>query len=185
MTKITEIANEFVGNLATNSNSDPAQAIKEIIMKLILIATELAYYLFLIGILISGAMYLFAGGDEDNIAKAKKNFVWVITGFAIAVFAFSITSFITSQLTGLDGLTATSNAFSAITAKIFSIVTMVAGAGFLLMLLFGGFRYMVSGGIEENTHKAKMQMVQSGIGLVLVIFSYSIGMLIINLITRI
>ncbi len=70
MTKITEIANDFVGNLATNSNSDPAQAIKEIIMKLILIATELAYYLFLIGILISGAMYLFAGGDEDNIAKA-------------------------------------------------------------------------------------------------------------------
>jgi len=177
--QIKTIAEKFAFDNAADSLN-----INGIIVKLILKATELAYYLFLIGILISGAMYLFAAGDEDKIAKAKKNFVWVITGFMIAVFAFAITNFVAGQLTSLENLT-TGNPFSALTAKIFSIVTMVAGAGFLLMLLLGAFRYMVSGGIEENTHKAKMQMVQSGIGLVLVISSYAIGMLIINLITRI
>lgn len=151
---------------------------------------NLAYYLFLVAILITGFMYLISGADEDKVKAAKKNFIFCVSGFAMVALAYSILAFVVSQTEGIVDAPDAPDApavnietrFNDITATVFGFVTALAGAAFLLMLLSGGFKYMTSAGIEETADNAKKQMVNAAIGLALVAFSYTIGITIIKLI---
>ncbi len=64
--------------------------------------------------------------------------------------------------------------------KIFNEVLGIAGLIFLLLLLFGGFSYLLGAGNEEKTSKAKKLMVDAVIGLLITAGAYGIGTMIIN-----
>lgn len=51
----------------------------------------------------------------------------------------------------------------------------VLGLVFLVLILYGGFLYMTSGGSEEKVGKAKVVLLNSTIGMALIISSYAIA----------
>ncbi len=69
---------------------------------------------------------------------------------------------------------------ASIVALVFRITIEIAGAIFLLMLLFGGVTYLTSAGNEEGTGKAKKMMISAVIGLVIILVSYSVGIFILK-----
>lgn len=54
----------------------------------------------------------------------------------------------------------------------------------VLFVVIGGFRYMISGGNEEAADTAKNTVVNALIGIVLIILSYSIVQVVVNLISQ-
>lgn len=70
---------------------------------------------------------------------------------------------------------------TGIAPKIFTVIIELAGAIFMLMLLFGGFQYLTGAGDEEKTGKAKKMMLDAVIGLVLTLLAYAIGKTVIGL----
>jgi len=55
-------------------------------------------------IIVAGALYLTALGDQERIAKAKKILIYAGTGLIIILAAFSITNFIFNELIGAVGV---------------------------------------------------------------------------------
>ena len=69
-----------------------------------------------------------------------------------------------TQLVGADGTI----------SNIVNSILYVAGIIAVVMLIFGGIRFMVSRGDKDKVQKAKNTVIYAIIGLVLVIFSYAI-----------
>jgi len=58
--------------------------------------------------------------------------------------------------------------------SIFSFLTIVAGLAFILYFVLGALRWITGGGEEAAVEKAKSQMVNAAIGLIVVMASYAI-----------
>ena len=69
-----------------------------------------------------------------------------------------------TQLVGTDGTI----------SNIVNSILYVAGIIAVVMLIFGGIRFMVSRGDKDKVQKAKNTVIYAIIGLVLIIFSYAI-----------
>lgn len=69
---------------------------------------------------------------------------------------------------------------ASLVSTIFSYAIPIAGAILLLLLLFGGFTYLTAAGNDEQVAKAKKIITQAIIGIVIVAFSFGIGLWIIN-----
>lgn len=54
----------------------------------------------------------------------------------------------------------------------------------VLFVIIGGFRYLISGGNEDSAEAAKNTVINSLIGIVLIILSYSIVQVVVNLVSR-
>jgi hypothetical protein len=67
---------------------------------------------------------------------------------------------------------------------ILNIVFGIAGSVSLLMVVIGGFRYIISNGDPSGTSQAKDTIIYAIVGLVIVILAYSIVNLVILKVTR-
>ena len=65
--------------------------------------------------------------------------------------------------------------FSATLGTVFEFVIGIAGAIFVILLLVGGIQYLTGAGNDEQTGKAKKLMIDSIIGLVIVLAAWAIG----------
>lgn len=63
------------------------------------------------------------------------------------------------------------SAFGKLTRKIINIFSIVIGTVSVIMIIFGGFRYIVSGGDSSATKAAKDTIMYAVIGLVVVLFA--------------
>jgi cytochrome bd-type quinol oxidase subunit 2 len=61
--------------------------------------------------------------------------------------------------------------FGGLIRKIINTFSIVVGAVSVIMVIIGGFRYIVSGGDSSNISKAKNTILYSIVGLVIVIFA--------------
>jgi hypothetical protein len=66
-------------------------------------------------------------------------------------------------------------------SQILGILTLLAGLLFIFYFVLGAFRWISAGGDSGNTQKARDQMTQAVIGMILVVASYSIIGLVGNL----
>lgn len=82
---------------------------------------------------------------------------------------------------GFDpGETAASAAetLTKIFSNTFGVLTIVGGLMFILYFIMGGIQWVSSGGDREKVEKAKKQMTNAAIGLIVVVVSYSIAFII-------
>lgn len=87
-----------------------------------------------------------------------------------------------SPLTDKVSSVATNNlSIAGIVALIFKIAVPLAGAALLVLLLFGGITYLTSAGNDDQIQKAKKIMTSAIIGIIIVAFSFGIGLWIINI----
>jgi len=77
-----------------------------------------------------------------------------------------------SQTAGETGLQQTS--ISAIVGSVITTVLGFVGAIFVILMIYGGFSWMVSSGNDEKVGKAKKTIAYAVIGLVVMIGAYSI-----------
>lgn len=82
----------------------------------------------------------------------------------------------TNQVFGAN--TTLKNNFGSISQIItfaFNFVVAIAGVIFIIMMLVGGIQYLTAAGNEESLGKAKGTMIQSIVGLIVVLSSWAIG----------
>lgn len=65
--------------------------------------------------------------------------------------------------------------FKVVILNSFNIVIIVAGIGFVVLLLYGGVRYLTSLGNEDATKNARQIMLDAAIGLAIVAVAWAVG----------
>jgi len=73
-----------------------------------------------------------------------------------------------------------SSSIGSIVSTIISIVLSLLGIIFLALVLFSGFQWMTAGGNESTIDKAKKRLINSVIGLIIVLAAYIITYFIFN-----
>lgn len=70
-----------------------------------------------------------------------------------------------------------------VVARIIQVLLSLIGIIFIALLIFAGFKYMTAGGNESQVSEAKTHIVQSLIGLVIILASLGITIFVIDNIT--
>jgi hypothetical protein len=63
------------------------------------------------------------------------------------------------------------NSFNTIITRVINIFSVIIGAVSVIMIIIGGFRYIISGGDQNSVTAAKNTIMYAVIGLVVVLFS--------------
>ncbi|MFP4514920.1 MAG: pilin [Parcubacteria group bacterium] len=84
--------------------------VSDIVARVIFIALSLLAVIFIVLIIIAGYQWMTAGGNEEQITKAKKNISNAIIGLVIILSAYAVTWFVFTYLpmsagTGSGGVT--------------------------------------------------------------------------------
>jgi hypothetical protein len=130
-------------------------------------------------------MYIFAGGDEGRIKKAKNTITAAIIGFAITISAGTFLQ----EIAGILGYTNPLPPQAAGTATIYEIVeraldTLLSVIGIIAIigLVIGGTLYLTSYGDDDQIKKGKSIIKSSLIGIAVALASLMIIQLVSNLI---
>jgi hypothetical protein len=83
---------------------------------------------------------------------------------------------------GGTGLFQSTDGVVTIIGKIIKILLIISGAIAVLFVIIGGFMYMTSAGNEEQATKGRKAIVNALIGIIIIILSYIIVNVIVNLV---
>ncbi len=133
-------------------------------------------------VVLSGLRLLLSNGDADQIKKGKEGLKYSIGGFVISILAFvivtAVESFIGAKEVAQDGelqnpLGDLDQGFDGfilgtLLPNFFGLLGVLA----ILMIVFNGFRYVLSAGNEEQAKKAKEGLQWAVIGLVVILLAY-------------
>ena len=131
----------------------------------------------------SGFKLVIARGDEQAVEKAKGGLQWAVGGFVVALLAFVIISG-TAQFLGFsppdegsDELTSPlgeGDDFQTVLIGIMKRFLEITGVATILLVIYYGFRYVISRGNEEAVEKAKKGLQWSLVGFAVSLLSYTI-----------
>lgn len=76
--------------------------------------------------------------------------------------------------------TDTTSSFQGVLTKIINIFSIIVGVIAVIMIIFGGFRYITSGGQQEGVKNAKNTILYALIGLVIVALAQIIVKFVLN-----
>lgn len=158
----------------------------ETILVNILNASLSLLFLIVLGFLIYGGYFWMTSmGNEEKVKKSKQILTASIIGLIIVLSSLSIINFISEALDitpqGIPNNTGLFNGTLAqmLTSLIKSALTLV-GVISLGIMIYGGFRWMTSGGNEETISESKRTLTAGAIGLIIIIISYSVVYFIIS-----
>ncbi|HXB12432.1 MAG TPA: pilin [Bacteroidia bacterium] len=124
-------------------------------------------------VIYGGFRYLTSQGNPENIKAAGSTILNAIVGLIIAFIAAGAVSYIgnklggTSTVNGLPNVVADGNTVSTV----LDIVFMLMGGIAVIMVIFGGFKYVTSGGDPQATARAKDTILYALIGMAVAIFA--------------
>lgn len=78
-------------------------------------------------------------------------------------------------LAGDNPISGKFNDIPTLIGTVFNIVVFAAGAIFVILLLIGGIQYLTAAGNEESIGKARGLIINSIVGLIVVLASWAIG----------
>lgn len=129
----------------------------------------------------SGLRLVLLGGNEEEVAKDKKNIFYGMLGLVVILIASPIVNKVffkidTSKYPGLEAVKPGIDPKRLILeiSGMTNLVAAIAGPFALLSLVAGGLMYILAGGDEEKTGKAKKIIMWSLIGLVLIYGAFAI-----------
>lgn len=168
------------------------QAIIKAIVQVAFMAAGLVAVIFLI---IGGFKYITASGNPEGVESAKATIINAIIGLVVILISFLIVNYVLQQLkvgplyqlgvetVRAEGILPTGEKASipdplkgagvqgVITAG-FNIAYGVAGLVAVIYLIIGGYQYMTSAGNPDVSEQAKSTIVNSIIGLIIILTSY-------------
>ena len=90
---------EYVGQQAYGESTP--QDIRITVMKIVNVVLQFLSVIFLVLILISGYQWMTAGGNEEQVTKAKKNLSNAVIGLVIILASWSIAYFILRRMVAI------------------------------------------------------------------------------------
>lgn len=134
----------------------------------------IANYVAVIMVMWGGFLYLTAGSNEQQVGKGKK----VITNAAIGIAIMTAASAVIGIVREVSGWFSSSvkAGFVSVANKAFVWAGLLA----ILMIIWGAVQYSTSAGDPGKIQKSKKTIINSVIGVVIVILAASIVNLVIN-----
>ncbi len=96
----SSLKDKILINLDDAAFSLPSANITTVVARVIQGALGLLVIIFFILIILAGFRWMTAGGNEEIVAKAKKNIINAIIGVVIVIMAYAITVFIFNVMLG-------------------------------------------------------------------------------------
>lgn len=155
----------------TGFDSAPIVTLADHIVGILYSVVMVITVLFLI---ISGFQFITARGDEEQIGKAKKSVMFSVIGLVIMNLAYLVVGAFFAPENGEIVPRIDANKMVEIIVQVSKVLLSVVGFIAILLLIFNGFSYITSRGEEEQMNKAKSGIVAAIIGLVIIVFSYSL-----------
>lgn len=163
-------------------NTDPASTdlgdVRTVLVNLINYMLAFAAGIGALFVLISGYQYILAAGNPEKLEKAKGGLTWSFVGFILAISAFAIVYLIQrvfgSKTTVGGEIGARPAEAAGVVTNLIDLSLKFVGAAAILFLIFGGYRYIISGSNPEHQEKAKTTILYSMIGLVVSMLAYVI-----------
>ncbi len=123
-------------------------------------------------IIIRGFMLITSAGNEEEIGKAKKHILYALAGLIIIGLAeIVVRGFIfPDNGSSLPDVNVGKRVIVMITNYLSGFIAIIS----FLMLFFGGYKYVVSGGEDEAKDKVKKIIFGAVIGLILAMSAFAI-----------
>jgi len=123
-------------------------------------------------IVLRGFMLITSGGDEEGMTKAKKHLLYAIVGLFVVILSEVVVRGVIFPEGGQELPDAERGAFIII-----SITNYLAGFVAILAfvtLFYGGYKYVVSAGNEEETENVKKIFIGATIALILALGAFAL-----------
>lgn len=141
--------------------------------------------IFLVLTIYAGLLWMTAGGNTEQVTKAKNILVQAVVGIIIVLSSYAIVYFVLSRLPGGSAaLTSADTAASGagirsfeleiIIGQIIGVLFGLLGVIFLVLTIYSGYLWMTAGGNADQVEKAKRMLVQGIIGLTILLSAYAI-----------
>lgn len=124
----------------------------------------------LLALVWAGIGYILAFGSQEGIAKAKKTLIYAILGIMIASSLALIRNLIICRLLKAN-FNFTCPAYVDLASGLLVLINLLlvpAGAMAFGALIYGGYLYMISGGDESRSSKAKTVIFYALVGLAVI-----------------
>jgi len=153
-----------------------------IVWKIVLFFEGLLAIIAVAMFLYGGYIYLTSAGEETMTEKAKKSILWSIIGIIIVITSRLIATILMPRANSNSVFLDTKNLLTADSAKpgfesIIGITNFILGfvaSIAILMIIYGGYLFMMPSGDENTQEKGKTILIQAIIGLIIVILSYTL-----------
>ncbi len=152
--------------------------------KAIAIATTFFTLIAVIMVAFSGFRMMLSQGDAERLSVAKSALTWSIAGLILSMFAFVLV-YATANFLGAKDIPAgatvgnqhvinplNDDTFGKLLETMLIGFLQVTGLIAILMLIVGGYRYVIARGDDEQITAAKGTIQWSIIGLVIILLSY-------------
>lgn len=112
---------------------------------------------------------LFSWWDEEDIKKWRRNIIWTSIGIVVMQIATSVwrTLYLTTETQNIDGRLGW-QFWSNIFEPLVNLMLILAGFGFLLMMVYAFYIIVTGGGDEEKLKKWKNIVIYAVVGFLLV-----------------
>lgn len=152
-------------------------AIVEAIQRLILAVSGVMSFLAVLFFVYAGFKYITSRGDEQEAAQAKQQMLYGAIGLAIsggaAAAAYAIGNAVVLTVTGTPE--PASGLIINLIDPFINLLVYVVGTVAVIYFIYGGYKYITSGGQEDEAAQAKRQMLYGVIGIVVVVAARAIA----------
>jgi hypothetical protein len=144
-------------------------------------------FIAMIFIIVSGTKMIFSFGDDGKITEAKKSVAWIAIGILVIAFnEFFINKVLYDIIFRNNNIEFTPDIEHAsvfIVQVVFFIQYILTFAAIIafVMMIIGGFMYIISFGNEERAEIGKKTFIGAAIGMLIIIVSFAITYSIISL----
>lgn len=166
---------------------DPSKMLKQVRIFNRTVEIVLVFIKYLIGavavlaIVRNGLRMVTVGGNEEELAKDKKNLAWGIVGLLFILLATPLVNEVfykidTTKYPGVDTVRPIIDASRGLREIIgaTNLIVMFVGPFAILSLIGGAIYYITAGGEEEATGKAKKIIIWSLIGIIVIYGAFGI-----------
>lgn len=157
----------------------PGTSFSEVILIVINAVLSFLGIIFLILIIYGGYTWMFAGGNEATVDKAKKIIINSTIGVAVILASAAIAQFVIKTLAeeGVDATTWNDPESSVmdIIVRVVNAALSFLGVFLVGFIVYGGYMWMFSGGNQERVDKARKILINSVIGAVIVLMAFAIS----------
>lgn len=166
---------------------DPSKVLKQVRLFNKSVEIVLVFIRYIIGsiavifIVRSGLRLVLMGGNEEEVSKDKKTVAWALLGLLFIMLATPLVNEVfykidTSKYPGIDPVRPLINAPRGVRelVGVTNLAVSFVGPFAILSMIAGGIMYIIAGGDEEKTGKAKKIILWALIGIIVIYGSFGL-----------
>ena len=120
----------------------------------------------IIFIMLGAFRYAAAGGDPSSITKAKNSILYAVIGLVVTLLAFAITNLLLGSIKV--------DTWQHLRDSVVNTLLFAVGAVAVIMIIFGGFRYVTANGNAQSITGAKTTIIGAIIGIIVAALAFAI-----------